>query len=274
VHAPPEGGRDARRPVLMIDLHTHVLPGVDDGPPDVDSSLALARAAIEDGVSTMVATPHVSSRYPNTLARIEEGVGELNLALARAELPLAIVPGAEVALSELDRLSDDDLRGLSLGGAGHLLVESPYVKDVPSLEAVLFDLEMRGVRPILAHPERSPVFQSNPTRLARLVQRGVLSSITAGSLGGRFGGRVRSLSIQLLAQGLVHSVASDAHDLDRRPPGLMAGFRAAERSLPGIIDQAHWFTYAVPRALLEAQELPARPPLPSPRRWTRFLPRR
>jgi protein-tyrosine phosphatase len=254
----------------MIDLHIHILPALDDGAPDMDTGVAMARTSASEGVRTLVATPHVSTRYPVAARDIAVRVGQLNLALARAEVPVAVLPGAEVSASRLDGMTDDEVRALCLGGSDCLLVESPYQREAGFLEEALFGLQVRGIRPMLAHPERSPLFQADIDRLATLVDRGVLCSITTGSLAGRFGRPVRDFALRLVAGGLVHNVASDAHDNGRRPPGLLAGFDAAESELPGIREQARWFTEVLPLAVLRAEELPGRPAPPSPRRRTRL----
>lgn len=250
----------------MIDLHSHILFGLDDGAPDLGASVALAAAAVTDGTRQMVATPHVSEEYDPDLDTIGRRTGELNAALAREALPLAVLPGAEVALSRLPDLSDDELQALSLGGGGCVLVESPYSSSAPFLDEALFDLQIRGFTPMLAHPERSPVLQADRERARRLIARGVLCSITAGSLAGRFGSRARRTALELLADGVVHSIDSDAHDLGGRPPGLSAGLAAAEEELPGLGAQVDWYARAAPAAILAGELLP---PAPTPPRRQR-----
>lgn len=260
----------------MIDLHSHIVPAVDDGAADLEVSLQMACMCVEEGIQTVVATPHVNFDYQNNPLVIGTAVGALNLALARTKIPLAVLHGAELALTRASGLDDNTLRGLCLGGSECLLVESPYVGGVPFLEDVIFDLQLRGFRPLLAHPERSPVFQSEPERLARLVQRDVMVSVTAGSMIGRFGTRVKRLTIELFREGLVHDVSSDAHDRTRRPPGLTAAFEQLDEELPGIAGQIDWFTYDVPAAILQNERLPPRPrrPSPAPTRWQRLTGRR
>jgi protein-tyrosine phosphatase len=248
----------------MIDIHCHVLPGLDDGADDLEASLALARAAAAEGVTKLVATPHVDTVHDYDLDQIGLRTGEVNAALAREEAPIVVLSGAEIAPDRLGELDDRQLSWLGLGGGTCLLIECPYRGPVPFLDDAVLDLQARGFQPILAHPERSPIFQSNLSRLGALVEQGILCSIDAGSLIGRFGSRPRSAALKLLGEGLAHNVASDAHDLHRRPPGISAAFEAAERELPGIAEQADWYTSEVPGALLESQPPPERPPLPRP----------
>jgi protein-tyrosine phosphatase len=149
-----------------------------------------------------------------------------------------------------------------------MLVESPYTHATRVLEETLFGLQVQGFRPVLAHPERCPSFQEDPARLAELVERGVFCSVTASSMIGRFGGLVRKFTTLLFAEGLVHNVASDAHDLVRRSVDLRAGFEALDADLPGLAEQASWFTSAVPEAILGGGVLPA--PQTVPRRSKRL----
>jgi protein-tyrosine phosphatase len=260
----------------VIDLHCHILPGVDDGPVNLDFSVAMARKAEDAGIVVVVATPHVRSDHPNDPAGIEDAVRELNAALAAEEVELRVLSGAEVSLPKAAELDDNTLAGLCLGSGGYLLVESPYRSSDIDLEGILEDVRARGFSPVLAHPERCPIFQRDPSRLARLVNGGVLCSITAASLAGRFGATVRKFSLELLYDGLVHDVASDAHDHLHRPPDLLTGFESAEADVPGIRGQANWFTVTAPVAIVTGRQLPP-PPDPPPRppvkRWRRLVER-
>jgi protein-tyrosine phosphatase len=249
----------------VIDLHSHILPGVDDGPRTLEGSLELARAAVADGTRTILATPHVNDDPGIDAERVAAGLEVLRPALAEAEIPLEVLPGGEIAIWRLADLDDAALRGLALGGGPYLLVESPFSPVVGDFEPIVLDLLMRGHRVLLAHPERCPAFQRDPARLERLVDGGVLVQITAGSMAGGFGSTVRRFTAALLRDGLVHAVASDAHDAVKRPPGLNFGFTAIEhRELPGIGAHQAWLTEAAPRAILDGAPLPERPPLPRP----------
>jgi protein-tyrosine phosphatase len=250
----------------MIDLHSHILPGVDDGAGDLQASLAMARVAVDNGIQTMVATPHLNSRYrvePNGVSR---AVGILNLELAREGIPLAVLSGVEIAFSQLPGVDTATLRRLTLGGGGCLLVECPYRSGGERIEDMLFDLELRGLRALLAHPERSPSFQRQHARLERLVQRGVMCVVNAGSVAGRFGGPAQRAAFDLLGAGLVHAIASDAHDPQHRAPSLTEPLLSARRSLPGIEAHVGWLTQDAPAAILAGSGLPPRPaPLPRAR---------
>jgi protein-tyrosine phosphatase len=253
----------------VIDLHCHVLPGIDDGPETIGGSLALARAAAAAGVRTLVATPHVSWRYPNDADTIIGLVDELDERLAAEGVPLEMRTGAEVALTQLAEIEPSQLSRLRLGGGEWLLVEPPFTSVATMLDAILHDLQRRGDRILLAHPERCAAFHRDPGMLSTIIRGGILTSITAGSLVGRFGGPARRFALKLVQEGMVHNVASDAHDLAGRPPGM-----AAELAQAGLAPLAEWLTEAVPAAILNGQEIPARPPLRrsgvgSARRWRR-----
>lgn len=243
----------------MIDIHTHILHGLDDGPPQLTGSLDFARAAVAAGTTTIVATPHIRDDYPFGLDARDERLADLRAALAEHEIPLELVSGGEVSLAKSLDMETDDLRRVSLGGGPYLLVESPYGPATDLLEQTLFNLQTRGFRPVLAHPERSPSFQTDLDRLATLVERGILTSITADSMTGRFGRTVRRAAIEMLGRGLVHDVASDAHDTERRPPELDPGFEALDGVVPGIRANADYYVEEAPAAMLAGATVPDPP---------------
>src|SRR5439155_8663147 len=173
-------------PVAVIARHCHLLHGLDDGPSDLAESLAMARVAVEEGIETIVATPHIREDHPFPLELVAERLEELRGALASEAIPLRVLGGGEVAISKASELDDAALRAACLGDGPYLLVETPYTEATDLLENTLFDLQVRGFKPLLAHPERGPSFLSDPDRLRALVERGVLCSLTADSLAGRF----------------------------------------------------------------------------------------
>jgi protein-tyrosine phosphatase len=244
----------------VIDLHCHVLPGIDDGPPSLEDALALARAAAEAGTKTIVATPHVSWDWPeNDAARIAAAVDAVNTELLAQGIDLEVRPGAEVAMTRAADLTEEELRALHLGGGPYLLVECPHSPAASGFEGLLSALAHAGHGIVLAHPERCPAFHRDRTTLERLVGNGMLSSITAGSLSGRFGRQVRTFAHEMLRDGLVHNVASDAHDLTRRPPGTDA-ILAQE----GLGDGTDWLTRQVPLAVLDGGRVPPPPVMTLP----------
>ncbi len=238
----------------MIDLHSHVLPGIDDGPRAVEGSLAIARVALESGIETLLATPHVSPRYPNAAGPIAELVDELGERLREEGIALELRPGAEIAITRIAEIEPDELHDLGLGGGPWLLVEPPFTPIASGVDSIVRDLLRRGHRVLLAHPERSPAFHRDPAMLETLVREGVLTSLTAGSLTGRFGSEARRFAVQLLETGLAHNVASDAHDHLRRPPSMGEALRLAGPPALGV-----WLTQEVPAAILAGEEIPRRP---------------
>jgi protein-tyrosine phosphatase len=238
----------------LIDLHSHVLPGIDDGPATLEGSLTLARAAVAGGTRTLVATPHVSSRYPNELETIAEGVDELAALLQEEGIALELLAGAEIAITRLGEIEPSQLHRLGLGGGPWLLVEPPFNPVATGLDTIVRDLLRRDHSVLLAHPERCPAFHRDPGMLTSLVQEGVLTSITSGSLVGRFGGQVRRFALALMESELVHNVASDAHDHSGRPPSIADELRAA-----GFDGLGEWLAQEVPAAILAGDEIPPRP---------------
>ena len=248
----------------MIDLHCHILSGIDDGPERLGGSLELARRAVNEGIAVTAATPHVNSRFQLLAAELEtlpERVADLNRELESNGVPLKVVKGAEVSLPRLDSLDRLQLDWLCLGEGHCLLVESPYTSPVPFIDEQLFRLQAQGIQPLLAHPERSPAFQRAPERVERLVRAGALCSVNAGSLHGAFGRTVRRFAFDLLRDGLVHVVASDAHDHEQRPPSLLPALEEAGSELPGISTEIERLTRVAPAAILSGDPVPQAPKL-------------
>ncbi len=214
----------------MIDIHTHILPGLDDGAASLEESLQMAGIAVAGGISAVVATPHViSGLYDNTRQRIKEAVDLLNRYLVEEDIPLPVLPGAEYRLEPaLPRLLDEG-RLVTINDTGrYLLIELPSDLVPDYTEQLLYEIQLRGVTPILAHPERNPGLSRDPGRLSRLAQRGVLAQVTAGSIQGRFGQIARRTALKMLDTGVAQVVASDAHSTRRRSPALTAAAREVE----------------------------------------------
>lgn len=261
----------------VIDLHCHLLPGIDDGPRSVDAMLALARAAVAAGTEAIVATPHIDEGFGVDPFRVAGYVGEAQRTLTANGIQLDVLAGGEVDAGRWLDLTDEERDALRLGGGPYILLECPLSVAAGAFDQLVARLCSTGERILLAHPERSPTFLRQPQRLAELVRLGALTQITAGSLAGAFGTPAQKLSFALLRDGLVHDVASDAHDAGPvRPPDLRVGFEAAERALPGISAQVDWLCRDAPAAILAGAPLPVRPalPVPPPRRGFRRLLRR
>jgi protein-tyrosine phosphatase len=206
---------------VRTELHTHLLPGVDDGPADEAEALALARLAVADGTRTVVATPHVSLvEIPTLPGRIDR----LTRALRQAEIPLEVLPGGELSPGDVDRVSANDLEAIAQGppDARWLLLEAPLTFAAPALSAAAQSLRARGYDVLIGHPERSPMFSLDELR--EHVRRGSVIQVNASSLAGRHGGRARELGLEVVTSGLPFVLASDAHSADR-PPLLSEGAR-------------------------------------------------
>jgi protein-tyrosine phosphatase len=252
----------------VIDLHCHVLPGIDDGPATLEDSLALCRAAAASGTRTIVATPHVSWDWPKVDSQVvADGVARVNEAIAAEGLDLEVRPGAEVAMTRAGDLPDEELVALRLGGGPYLLVECPYSPAAAGFDAILHGLAGRGHRILLAHPERCPAFQRDRARLRAFVDADMLTSITAGAFVGRFGRGIKAFARELLDEGLVHDIASDGHGAGpQRPPTI-----GPELEEAGLGDRADWHARVVPLAILDGTPLPPAPPPPGRPRGLRLF---
>jgi protein-tyrosine phosphatase len=254
----------------VIDLHAHILPGLDDGPRDMDATLALARAAVAAGTRTLAATSHVDRTFWLMPEQLADARRDVTHALAEAGIELKVVQGGEVATARMPALSDDELRALTLGGGPYVLLECPF-GPAHRLEALVADLLERGFAVLLAHPERSPDLQRDPARLGRLVDAGALAQVTAGSFAGDFGETPRQAAERMLAAGWLHVLASDAHDAVDRGPDLAVAAGGLQERYAGVAEQLAWMARDAPAAILAGLPLPERPRLPLQRRPARRL---
>jgi protein-tyrosine phosphatase len=233
----------------MIDLHTHVLPGLDDGAATLDESLAMARIATADGVSVLAATPHLDPESGDARPDDSALLGELHRAIASAGMSIEIVRGCEAYLST--RLPEMVAAGSvpTLNGSRYLLVEWPLQSVAAFGDNVVFSLQLRGITPIFAHAERCVMVQRDVAAVASLVDRGVLVQVNAGSLQGSFGPAAKRTAEVLLRRNLVHILASDAHSPHDRPPILSD----AVRRVAAIVGEpaAAAMVTTNPRAVLE-----------------------
>jgi protein-tyrosine phosphatase len=239
----------------MVDLHSHILPGVDDGPATLEESLELARSAASDGIRVIAATPHVRDDYPTTADEMLTALAAVRRAVHDAGIDLDVLPGAEIAFDQLHALGEDDLRPFALGGSpNHLLIELPFFGWPLDTADQLRRLREMGFTAVLAHPERNSAVQESPQRLAGLVEAGALVQLTAASMTGGFGAAAERSSKTLLSAGLAHLVATDTH----RAHGRGTSFVPALESLrdPAL---ARWLTRDVPAAIVEGSRCPPRP---------------
>jgi protein-tyrosine phosphatase len=250
----------------VIDLHSHLLPGIDDGAPDLEASVAMGRAAVAGGVDAIVATPHVSANYRNDPLGFPDRVTQVQRALDDAGVALRVHRGAEISHAMVQELSEDALRACSLGDGNFLLLEPPLAGPAPFIDRMVDDLQGRGFQIVLAHPERIAAFQRNIGIVEKLVRQGCATSVTAGSVSGQFGGAVKRFTQELFARGLVHNLASDAHDADYRSPELQPMLDKAVAELPELEGLLGYLTVEVPEAILAGQAMTGRGPVIEPKR--------
>jgi protein-tyrosine phosphatase len=258
------------RPPAFIDLHCHLLPGLDDGPAAVEQSLAMAETALAEGIETIVATPHqLGNHAGNSAAAIRLAVGQFQELLDRRGVPLRVLPGADVRI-------EPDLRGkirrdevLTLADRRrHVLLELPHEVYIP-LEPLLAELAAEGMTGILSHPERNRGIMGRPEVLRPLVEHGCLMQLTAESITGGFGSRIGNFAQSLVRQGLVHFIATDAHGIDSRPPLLRKAFEIVVE-LAGE-NMAVALFYRNPKAVMEGRAVVAgRPPAQKTTRFSWF----
>lgn len=202
----------------MIDIHCHILPGIDDGAATIYDSINMAKAAVSDGISSIIATPHhKNGRYENEKIEIVDAVSELNRAFSDEGIPLTVLPGQEVRI--YGEIIEDYLSGgkiLPLNHTQYLFIEFPSSSVPRYAERLFYELQTQGLIPIIVHPERNQEIIENPDILYKMINNGALSQLTAGSLTGHFGKKIKKFSEQLIEADLTHFIASDAHNIQNR----------------------------------------------------------
>ncbi|KWW14065.1 tyrosine protein phosphatase [Peribacillus simplex] len=202
----------------MIDIHCHILPGVDDGSIDVDTSMNMARMAVESGITHVYATPHhLNEKYVNVKRDITASVVKLNESFQQATIPLTVHLGQEVRIHRDLFNSFEKEEILTLDDKGrHMLLELPSGRVPTYTQDVIYELLLRGITPIIVHPERNKELIENPKLLFELVQEGALTQITSGSMIGNFGKSIQSFSKKIIEHNLAHFMATDAHNIGSR----------------------------------------------------------
>jgi len=243
----------------MLDLHCHLLPGIDDGATDPAMALEMARIAADDGIRTVACTPHIyPGMYENTGDGIRAAIATLQATLDAEGIPLRLVQGADV---HIDPGLVDGIRAgrvPTLNGSRYLLLEPPHHVAPPRFEQEIFQLMVAGIVPVITHPERLHWIEDNYAMFERLVRGGALMQVTAGAVTGRFGHRPQYWAHRMLAEGLVHILATDAHHPRRRPP-LLAEARDAVAARLGA-DEAHHMVVTRPQGIVDDLPPGALPP--------------
>jgi len=256
-------------PVGMIDLHSHILPMIDDGAQNLGEALQMAQIAWEDGITQIAATPH-NTGWDKRWHGTRESVQTLQEKLVHHEIPLQVLPGLEIRIGLDTPQQAREGQILALNDSRYLLIEFPFNYYPQYADQVIFELQVAGFVPILAHPERYSYLKEHPMTLFALVERGALVQVTTTSILGEFGASVRDFSRLLLEHKLAHIIASDAHGANIRPPVLS---QAVEVAVQWIGEQqAIAMVTSVPEAIINDQ--PCQPESPiepqSERRWFRI----
>lgn len=210
----------------MIDIHCHILPGIDDGATCIAESLEMARIACNDGIKAIVATPHVFENSPSA-EQIKSEVKKLGKEFKDSNLNLKIAPGAEIAYPTV--LSS--LYSYGINGTRNILIEFPHQYLPINSGLYIEEIISKGYYPIIAHPERNTAILKNPDKLFKLIEKGATVQITSSSLAGDFGRDIQALSVYLLKKNAVHFIASDSHGIKGRKPIISTALKFARKFL-------------------------------------------
>ncbi|MGD8369367.1 MAG: hypothetical protein PVG78_17140 [Desulfobacterales bacterium] len=260
----------------MIDLHCHILPGLDDGAEDLQESLQMAAVAEKDGIHTLLATPHSHNGvYENPPALVRHRTAELMRSIRAEGIAVTVLPGAEVHISaSLAQKVKAGKIGTVNDGGRYLLVEFPFQTLPAGWSRELFQLNLEGITPIVVHPERIFEFQKRFDLFFDLVDMGCLIQVTAMSVTGELGDPAMRCAHQLLKQRLVHLIASDAHSAQDRPPALAAGVEAAAQILDSR-SEALEMVIGRPEAIINGRTISVPEPVKAEnKKWWSFFQRR
>ena len=254
----------------MVDLHCHILPGIDDGPATMEESEAMAESAIADEITHVVATPHSNSTHSFHFARVRQLRDELQAKIGKR---LKIATGCDFHLNpeNLESLRKD-ARQYCINQLHFLLVEVNEISIPASMDQTLHQIQLAGVQPVITHPERNAILRSRPERLKKWVRQGCFAQVTGGALSGGFGTGAQQDALRWIGQGLIHFVASDAHNTRARPLRLQAAHKVVHDQFGE--EKARALFQDNPLAAFEGRELPHVPEVEDelpPRRRKRFF---
>jgi len=234
----------------VIDIHCHILPGIDDGPSDIQESIKMAEIAARDGITKIVATPHIKNTL-HSVSSIKNSIARLNKRLGELAISVEILQGADVhAMLDISLL-----KGYTINNTQYILVEFPHSHLPNSMKEVLFKMMVQGYRPIITHPERNMSVLKDPRAIFELINGGVLAQITADSIIGTFGVDIQECSRYLLKKNMVRFIATDAHSSHHRKPVLSQGLKAAEKIIGK--DKAIKLVTVNPEAVVKGRPLRA-----------------
>ncbi len=254
----------------MVDLHCHILPGLDDGPATMEESMLMAESAIADGITYLVATPHSSNEYSFDFARVRQLRDELQATIGDR---LTIATGCDFHLNpeNLESLRKDAPH-YCINQRDFLLLEFNEFSIPPSMDQTLHQIQLAGVQPVITHPERNGILRSRPERLKKWVQQGCFAQVTGGALTGGFGVGAQQVALRWIGEGLIHFVASDAHNTRTRPLRLQPAYNLVVRQFGE--EKARALFQDNPLAAFEGRSLPHIPEIEDelpPRRRKRFF---
>jgi len=255
----------------MVDLHCHILPGLDDGPATMEESMAMAQSAIADGITHVVATPHSSNEYLFEFSHVRQLRDELQ---GKVGDRLKIATGCDFHLNPENLGSlRMDARQFCINQRDFLLLEFSEFSIPPSVDQLLHEIQLAGVQPVITHPERNGILRAHPERLRKWVRQGCFAQVTGGALTGSFGTRPQQDALRWIGEGLIHFVASDAHNTRGRPLRLQPAYDVVvDRFGP---EKARALFQDNPLAAFEGRRLPHVPELqdelPAPRRKRFFF---
>src|SRR5271156_2781661 len=239
----------------MIDIHHHLLFGLDDGSPDLDTSVAMAQMAADDGITHISCTPHANHRYHFDPAVNAERLAELR---QRLDGRITLGLGCDFHLS-YDNIEDalKNRTKYTINGKQYLLVEFDDLMIPTSMNDAFYEMMVAGLQPIITHPERNLTIQRHPERMKEWLRQGCLVQVTASSLTGRFGRTAQSLAMQFLERDWVHFLATDAHNLESRPPRLREAYEVVAKRFGK--ETAERLCVTNPRAVFYGEDLPEHP---------------
>lgn len=251
----------------MVDLHCHILSGLDDGAKSVEESLAMAEMAIADGITHVVATPHCSNEYRFDFAVVQRACRELQNAIGER---LKLATGCDFHLSPENLVAlKEDATPFCIHQKDYLLLEFNQFAIPPSMDETIYQIQLSGLRTIVTHPERNSIMRTRPERLEKWIRNGAFAQVTGGSLTGVFGPAAQQIALAWIARGLVHFVASDAHNLTGRPHQLSPAYSVV-RSEFGR-EKAEALFVENPLAAFEGRSLPHVPEITEAPKKKRFL---
>lgn len=216
----------------MIDIHNHILISADDGPDSEEEALKLLLQAEAAGITDIIVTPHhYSGDFENPSEKVMEMLSVLNSAAARADIKVRLYPGQEIRINP--NLLYELLSGksITLNNTRYVLIEFSYIEIADYTDQLIFDLQMNGFVPVIAHPERCTPLINDNDQLYKLVEKGVITQVTAGSVTGLFGSNLKARTLKMIEKNIVHVVASDAHHSETRPFMLLEAYKVIETEL-------------------------------------------